>query len=208
MRVCGIPLGVGVEIVGWENPTASNIYWSISTDRKEYTAPTTTRVAAIIRKPKTSGKWFFAFNLTNSNTESKFAGLCKESVINTESRGTTGGILTGEYVLGMVSGNVKYRVGSGSNITPSPVWYLITTGNTTPGIGGDLAGVGYDASTGEITAWKFDVYGTNAWVQKQSITTVTPGESLVPFFVNQAAMTAPVVYRADVTPPSGYTIWA
>lgn len=207
MKVSGIILGVGGGFVGWENPTASSSYWSISSDRKEYLTPTTTRVASIIRKPKSSGKWFFAFNLPNGGTQSKFIGLCKESVINTASRGSVGGLATGEYALGMDSGNVKYRVNGGSNINPSPAWYLITTGNTTPGVGGDIAGVGYDASTGVISAWKFDVYGTNAWVQKQDITTVTPGESLVPFCLNLAASTLPFVYRTDIAAPAGFTLW-
>lgn len=191
----------------WTEPVANPAYWDINDNGRSYQPlNASNKVATYIGRPKSSGKWFFAFNAVNSpNTNPPAVGVCRQSVINTANRGTTI-CTTGEWALAMYSGNVKYFRQSSSVYQPSPSWYL-STANTTPGIGGDLGGIGYDASTGIISCWKFDQYGTGTWVQKTDMATTTPGDTLVPFAVTSITVGSYVKYRPDTTPPAGFLIW-
>ena len=191
----------------WSDPVADGAYWDIINAGRSYQPLSAThRVATYINRPKSSGKWFFAFNAINSpNANVPAAGVCRQSVINTADRGGTI-CTTGEWALAMYSGNVKYFRQNSSPLQPSPAWYLTTTG-TSPGTGGDLGGIGYDASTGVISCWKFDQYGTGSWVQKTDMATTTPGDVLVPFAVTSVAAGSYVTYRPDATPPAGFLIW-
>lgn len=176
-----------------ESPFGANL----SNGNRTYTATVSGASWVRIRvdRPKTTGKWFFAVELTNIALTggTNFA-------IGTSSAALTSG--TGSYIPGAPCELKATFGGVGKkwiDNTISNFGAAIVTGN--------IIGIGYDADTGDVTCWR---YSGGTWVSEGSITTITPGSTRRPIIDANCQITGPSVFtlRSDLSVPAGFELWA
>lgn len=150
---------------------------------------------AYINRPKSTGKWFWAFELAPYQSASTFhyaGGLVKTSNINTNPRASVGVPNANEVCYGSFLGPKKWVFG-------------VQSVYGTAGVNGDVLGISYDANTGDVRGYNWN---GSSWIDQGLLTTVTANTSMCPVWMAPGAGSFPGSrIRSDILPPTGFIIW-